>query len=80
MAKTITLKFSGKCKDCGAVLDVGAKALWYGRGVIYGRDCHEKPQPDALGITWDTRRGVAVHSNGMCEDAPACGCCGPNAG
>jgi len=81
MVKTITLKFPGKCKDCGTTLGVGTTALWYGRGVIYGRDCHDdKADADELGITWDSNKGVAVQWNGMCEDAPCCGCCGPNAG
>ena len=39
--KTITLKFAGKCADCGAVLAVGTTARWYGRGRVYGLDCHE---------------------------------------
>jgi len=74
MAKTITLKFAGKCADtqCGAVLSVGTKARWYGRGRVYGMDCHDKVEG---GIRW--ANGRAVQANGMCEDAPACGCCGP---
>ena len=80
MAKIINLKFPGKCKDCGTELAVGEQARWYKRGVIYGITCHDKPEADELGITWDSSRGVAVRSNGMCEDAPCCGCCGPNAG
>lgn len=39
--KTITLKFKGKCADCGAVLEVGTTARWYGRGRVYGLECHE---------------------------------------
>ena len=83
MVKTITLKFAGKCRDCGTTLTVGEKARWYGRGVVYGIGCHADNRfgsPDELGIRWDNRRGVAVRANGMCEDAPCCGCCGPNAG
>ena len=40
--KTITLKFAGKCADCGAVLPVGTTARWYGRGRVYGLTCHEE--------------------------------------
>lgn len=43
MAKTITLKFPGRCADCGADLPVGSKARWYGRGRVFGIGCHEKP-------------------------------------
>ena len=74
MSKLITLKFAGKCKDCGAELEVGSQARWYGRGRVYGMDCHDS---DDAGIRWVAGRG-AVQSNGRCEDAPCCGCCGPN--
>jgi len=83
MAKTITLKFAGKCRDCDTVLAVGEKARWYGRGVVYGIGCHADNrlvEADNDGLRWDSRRGGAVWGNGMCEDAPCCGCCGPNAG
>ena len=41
---TITLKFKAKCCDCGAELHPGEQASYYGRGRIYGRDCHAKPR------------------------------------
>ena len=48
MAKTITLKFDGTCRDCGATLAAGTTARWYGRGRVYGTECHEqKPTPRA---------------------------------
>ena len=80
MAKTITLKFPGVCADdnCGASLNVGDKGRWYGRGRVYGIGCHDKNVAVANeGIRWVKSRGGAVQANGMCEDAPACGCCGP---
>jgi len=48
--KTITLKYAGKCADCGAALPVGTRARWYGRGRVYGLTCHE-----------DTRHHTTVH-------------------
>jgi hypothetical protein len=80
MAKTITLKFEGKCADksCGAILAVGAQAKWYGKGRVYGIGCHDKPQDrnkinyyysPSTGNEWSQRAG------GRCEDAPCCGCC-----
>ena len=82
MARTITLKFAGTCADCGTKLGVGALARWYGRGRIYGIGCHPKPgeagEADNDGLHWDSRRGAAVRGDGMCEDAPCCGCCGVN--
>jgi len=80
MAKTITLKFPGVCADdqCGVYLAVGDKGRWYGRGRVYGIGCHDKNVAVANeGIRWVKSRGGAVQANGMCEDAPACGCCGP---
>ena len=41
--KIITMKYAGVCKDCGTDLEAGTKAKWYGRGRIYGLDCHENP-------------------------------------
>ena len=41
MARHIQLKYEGKCKECGSKLAVGDYGAWYGRGVIYGRDCHK---------------------------------------
>ena len=80
MAKTITLKFPGVCADdlCGASLSVGDKGRWYGRGQVYGIGCHDKVVADVddAGIRWVVGRG-GVRANGMCEDAPCCGCCGP---
>ena len=41
MAKRIIkLKYSAKCRECGADLPVGSRARYYGRGKIYGVDCH----------------------------------------
>lgn len=42
MAKTITLKYAGRCADCGTRLPVGTRAKWYGRGRVYGLDCHSR--------------------------------------
>jgi hypothetical protein len=46
MAKTLTLKYDAKCKDCGADLPAGSKARYYGRGRIYGIGCHEDTRPN----------------------------------
>ena len=80
MPRTITLKFPGTCRAGGSTLALGELARWDGRGRVYGIGCHAKPgEADEGGIRWDARRGVAVRANGICEDAPCCGCCGPNA-
>jgi hypothetical protein len=83
MAKTITLKFEGKCADpnCGAVLAVGTKAKWYGRGKVYGLDCHSSPwkgqRKRKVNYFYSPTTGNewSQNANGRCEDAPCCGCC-----
>ena len=77
MAKTIVLKYQGKCADCGAILPIGSKARWYGRGRVYGIGCHEKAEyttsngrkPSVSYIT--TSGGTFASCN--CEDYPCCG-------
>lgn len=76
----ITLKFAGKCKECGSKLEVGEKAKWYGKGIVYGLSCHGQSQKvDENGrIGWvANNNGVETYQNynGRCEDAPCCGCC-----
>ncbi len=45
MARTITLKYDATCLDCGTKLAAGERARYYGRGRVYGTECHEqKPQ------------------------------------
>ena len=90
MAKTITLKYAGKCADCGAELPVGSKAKWYGRGRVYGLECHSKPwglkeskdgnlvdRNGHIGWVSQGSGGKEYYRNyrGRCEDAPCCGCC-----
>lgn len=38
--KFITLKYAGVCHYCGEFLPMGSRARWYGRGIVYGLDCH----------------------------------------
>ena len=40
--KRLRLKWAAKCRDCGAALPAGTLAKWYGRGRIYGIDCHDR--------------------------------------
>jgi hypothetical protein len=41
MPRVITLKSRATCADCGARLEVGASARYYGRNRIYGLACHD---------------------------------------
>ena len=44
MARTITLKYEAQCADCGAPLIPGDRARYYGKGQVYGVDCHTKSE------------------------------------
>ena len=41
MYRNLITKYTGACADCGAELPAGTKARYYGRGRLYGVDCHE---------------------------------------
>jgi len=43
MKRIITLRYPATCADCGASLEAGDPARYYGRGRVYGTECHEKP-------------------------------------
>lgn len=45
MARQITLRYAANCSDCGAFLAVGQKAKYYGRGKVYGTECHDRDGP-----------------------------------
>ena len=75
MSRVITLKYAGRCSDCGSSLPVGARARWYGRGRVYGLDCHDHyttsdgQAPRVSNFT--TSGGTFTKCN--CEDYPCCG-------
>jgi len=41
MYRNLITKYTGTCADCGAELPAGTKARYYGRGRLYGVDCHD---------------------------------------
>ncbi len=52
MRGIITLKYPATCADCGASLPAGSRARWYGRGRVYGVDCHSgTATPKDSGLT-----------------------------
>lgn len=77
--KVINTKYATKCADvkCGAELAIGTKVKWYGRGKVYGIDCHDKQGPVSTSWVATTNSGAELYQNrrGRCEDAPCCGCC-----
>lgn len=90
MARVITLRFAATCRDCGAHLPAGTRARYYGRGKVYGLDCHDDTRtayengdrsPGAVASHYDRRGVYSVDGRLLgtvgprCEDAPCCGCC-----
>ena len=75
--KLITLKFDGKCRECGSGLKAGDKAYWYGRGKVYGTSCHSMNNERKIVSFYFPGSGEYAYQNskGRCEDAPCCGCC-----
>ncbi len=41
-SRTITLRYAATCRDCGAGLPEGTQARYYGRGRVFGLDCHNQ--------------------------------------
>lgn len=81
--KIFPLKYPATCRDCGAALPVGARARYYGRGRVYGVDCHADTRTDADKRAQrqertqrrqerQERRTADVVST-RCEDYPCCG-------
>lgn len=76
MAKRIImLKWPATCRDCGAELEAGARARYYGRGKVYGVDCHEDTRKTEGGPGARPRRRARAEDDGggRCEDFPCCG-------
>ncbi len=87
MKKVITLRYAAVCADCGAKLEKGDRARYYGRGRVYGVDCHESAprgrytEGEPIGQTLSrydrygayTADGTKLGSCCGCEDYPCCG-------
>jgi hypothetical protein len=54
--KIITLRYPATCRDCGAALQKGDRARYYGRGRVYGVDCHERRPAADMGEIEQARR------------------------
>jgi len=92
MAKTLSLRFSATCRDCGAHLPAGTKARYYGRGKVYGLSCHTRSgatggtayengdtSPGAVASHYDRRGVYSVDGRFLGTSGPRCEdapCCG----
>ena len=59
MASTIVTRYAGECADCGAELPAGSVARYYGRGTLYGTECHEQKRPERNGRTPERSESIA---------------------
>lgn len=74
MAKRIiSLKYPATCRDCGAKLEAGARARYYGRGKVYGADCHEDDREGRRPTAAKRSTRTVDDGGGRCEDYPCCG-------
>ena len=67
MAKPITLKYAGKCADCGTELEVVTTARWYGRGRVYGNTCHENVTTNLENALTDAEQFEGAFTDGFEE-------------
>lgn len=72
--RTMKARKRSDCPGCGSTIKPGERIV-KPTGARYWTCCGSDSQP-RYGITQSGYR--AYRSNGMCEDAPCCGCCGPN--
>jgi hypothetical protein len=71
MARIITARYPATCADCGASLPKGSRIRYYGRGKVYGLECHDRDgssSSDDDGAEYSERlsreRGRRVDSDG----------------
>lgn len=72
--RTLTARFSGKCRGCTKGVKPGDIIITGGRGKTYHVDCTGEKKVH----TWyfpSTGETVYRNANGPCEDRPCCGCC-----
>lgn len=81
--KMIILKFDANCFDCGAFLPAGTKARWYGKGRVYGQDCHapsktkgiqDAQRNELLGLTLSRNDRYGVYTVDGQKIGSTCNC------
>ncbi len=70
-------KFSSNCRGCGGRIRQGETIVKNKNKVWVCANCGDGQATAAPAATFGARSYRARRSNGMCEDAPCCGCCGP---
>ncbi len=71
-------KFSSKCRGCGGQIRKGEMIVKNQNKVWVCANCGDGQATAAPGYAIGARTSYrSRRGNGMCEDAPCCGCCGP---
>lgn len=79
----IRLKYAATCADCGAKLEAGALARYYGKGRVYGVECHAQrtatPRVDStadepLGAVYSRLDPYNAYSSDGERIGALCGC------
>ena len=90
--RVLSLRYAATCADCGARLEAGARARYYGPRQVYGVDCHANGNPEprrpggpvddtpgALASYHDPRGAYAADGTFLGTVGPRCEdapCCG----
>lgn len=71
--RIIRLQYKARCRACGTSLPEGARARYYGRGRVYGVDCHDKDD-NPINEQSPVIEEYPTVGHCTCEDRPCCGC------
>lgn len=81
--KNMTAKFPGTCKVCDGPIRRGDAINFFGKGHAEHASCtnhsgkSEKLDEPKTAASLPAAYRTFKSRNGRCEDAPCCGCCGP---
>lgn len=64
MPGLIITQYDSTCRDCGAKLPAGSKARYYGRGYLYGVDCHPQLKGRDAAMKRAESKPVKVYKSG----------------
>lgn len=70
-------RYAGTCHYCGGIVPIKGGTLWKSgkRWRIAHLACNEKQIPQVNVFRFNDGRVQTRNVNGLCIDAPCCGCC-----
>ena len=73
----MTNKYPGYCSICGVKVarNAGIIKKQYGRWTVRHLSCNSSGQAEVSVTRFSSGAEVYRNRNGLCEDAPCCGCC-----